>query len=199
MRARSIGIVRWLVLLLTVTFAGGGVHRIYEVHAAQDEGDARARLEVDISDRKLRVRIGDEVTASYTVAVGTSKHPTPVGQFSIRRIVWNPSWVPPDSEWARDEKPTPPGHPDNPMGRVKIYFKAPTYYIHGTDAVGTLGTAASHGCLRMRNADVIELAKLVMEHGGERRSPGWFQRILNAITDTEEVRLSSPVAVTIRK
>ena len=70
------------------------------------------------------------------------------------------------------------------MGRVKIFFAEPDYYIHGTEAEESLGTAASHGCLRMSNDDVIELARLVMEHGGEARSPNWFRRILNRVTDT---------------
>ena len=46
------------------------------------------------------------------------------GDFSVRRVIWNPRWVPPNSKWARGKKPMGPG-PDNPMGRVKIFFKEP--------------------------------------------------------------------------
>lgn len=157
-----------------------------------------ARLEVDISDRQLKVMVGEEELASYPVAVGTNAHETPTGTFSIRRIIWNPSWTPPNSAWARGRKPTPPGDPNNPMGRVKIFFSAPDYYIHGTENEASLGTAASHGCLRMSNNQVIELAKTVMEHGGEARPPSWFQRIVNAVRQTEEVRLTTPVQMTVR-
>ena len=83
------------------------------------------------------------------------------------------------------------------MGRVKIFFADPDYYIHGTNDESSLGRAASHGCLRMRNEDVIALAKVVMEHGGETRPASWFRRIINRVTDTQEVRLSTPVAIRI--
>ena len=88
---------------------------------------------------------------------------------------------------------------DNPMGRVKIFFSEPDYYIHGTEAEESLGTAASHGCLRMSNDNVIELARAIMEHGGETRPAGWFQRIINRFRDTEEVRLSQPLPMTVRR
>jgi murein L,D-transpeptidase YcbB/YkuD len=154
-------------------------------------------LRVDISERHVTAELNGEVHATYGVAVGTAKHPTPRGRFAIRRIIWNPSWVPPDSEWARDEKPAAPGDPNNPMGRVKMYFREPAYYLHGTNAVSSIGRAASHGCIRMRNEDIIALAKLVMKHGGEAREPGWFQRVLNRARSTREVRLSAPVPIVI--
>ncbi|HUP50706.1 MAG TPA: L,D-transpeptidase [Thermoanaerobaculia bacterium] len=45
--------------------------------------------------------------ARYEVAVGSPRHPTPQGEFSIDRIIWNPSWNPPDSPWARGARPKP--------------------------------------------------------------------------------------------
>lgn len=168
--------------------------------AAERGGEAQtARIEVDLSDRQLSLIVGDEVVATYPVAVGKANHETPTGDFSIRRIIWNPSWTPPDADWARDKKPTPPGDPNNPMGRVKIFFSEPDYYIHGTEAEESLGTAASHGCLRMSNDQVIELARAVMEYGGETRPASWFQRILNRFRDTEEVRLTHPMPMTVRR
>jgi lipoprotein-anchoring transpeptidase ErfK/SrfK len=159
---------------------------------------AEVRVVVDLSDRELSVRSGEEVMATYAVAIGTDEHQTPTGSFSIRRIVWNPSWTPPDEEWARDREPTPPGDPKNPMGRVKVFFAEPDYYIHGTNDEGSLGRAASHGCLRMANDDVIALATTLMENGGEPRPASWFRRIVNAVRNTEEVRLSNPVAIEIQ-
>ena len=135
-------------------------------------------------------------TRTYDVTVGTSRHPTPKGSYKIDWIVWNPSWTPPNSEWARGEKPIGPG-PNNPMGRVKMFFRQPAYYVHGTSREDEIGEAASHGCVRMRNEDVIELAQLVMEHGGEVRPPNWFQRVINRFRDTREVTLSAPVPVVI--
>jgi lipoprotein-anchoring transpeptidase ErfK/SrfK len=155
------------------------------------------RIEVSVSERRLRVVQGDEVVKTYPVAVGQPKHPTPRGQFSIRRLIWNPRWVPPDAGWARGKSPREPGDPKNPMGRVKLFFSEPDYYIHGTENHGSLGQAESHGCVRMANDDVVELARLVMERGGQPRPPTWFHRILNVVRSTSEVRLTSPVTVVV--
>ena len=155
------------------------------------------RLRVDLSDRKLYLEQAGGVVRSYDVAVGKPEHPTPQGSFKVGRLVWNPRWVPPNSGWARGKKPREPGDPNNPMGRVKLFFQEPDYYIHGTNAEESLGSAASHGCVRMRNADVIDLAQIVMENGGEPRPPGWFRRVLNRFRSTKEVRLSEPVRVVV--
>ncbi len=169
-----------------------------EVPASALLDDAAAvRLKLDLSDRELRVLRGDDVVETYQVAVGRPKYPTPTGTFSIRRIVWNPRWVPPDSEWAKDRKPTPPGDPDNPMGRVKIFFREPTYYLHGTHDTDSLGRAESHGCVRLRNGDAISLAQLLMRNGGAERSDGWMQKVLDKVRSTREVQLSRPVTLTI--
>jgi lipoprotein-anchoring transpeptidase ErfK/SrfK len=123
-------------------------------------------LSVDLSERRLYVRRGGEVVETYQVAVGRAGHPTPTGTFRTGRIEWNPRWVPPPREWARKLKPRAPGDPRNPMQGVKIYFREPWYYIHGTNDPASIGTAASRGCLRMRSADAKELARLIERSGG---------------------------------
>ncbi|MGH7443549.1 MAG: L,D-transpeptidase [Longimicrobiales bacterium] len=155
-------------------------------------------IEVDLAARELHVYDeGSEVT-TYRIAVGQPAHPTPQGTFEIRHIIWNPRWVPPDSEWAEGRTAAEPGDPDNPMGRVKIFFREPDYYIHGTNNLESLGNAESHGCLRMANDDVIALARLMMERGGEPRSPNWFKRVINRIRSTREVFLQRPVVLTVK-
>lgn len=156
-------------------------------------------LRVDLSDRQVTAELNGAVQATYGVAVGTGRHPTPRGEFAVRRIVWNPRWVPPESDWAKDAEVAEPGDPNNPMGRVKMFFREPAYYMHGTNAEESIGSAASHGCVRMRNEDIIALARLVMEYGGEPREPGWFERILNRVRETHEVRLSAPVPIVVQR
>lgn len=160
------------------------------------ESSKTLRLEVDLSERTLTVRERGNVLKTFDVTVGTSRHPTPRGDYRIDWIVWNPSWTPPNSEWARGQEPVGPG-PSNPMGRVKMFFRQPAYYVHGTTRDDQIGEAASHGCVRMRNEDVIELAQLVMEHGGEPKEPNWFTRVINRFRDTREVTLQAPVPVII--
>jgi lipoprotein-anchoring transpeptidase ErfK/SrfK len=126
-------------------------------------------LVVDLSERRLSVREGGEVVKTYAVAIGRPSNPTPTGTFRTGRIVWNPGWVPPPREWARNLRPRAPGDPRNPMQGVKIYFREPWYYIHGTNDPASIGKAASRGCLRMRPAQARELARLIERNGGSVR------------------------------
>ncbi|HUF12572.1 MAG TPA: L,D-transpeptidase family protein [Longimicrobiales bacterium] len=157
------------------------------------------QLRVGIAERRLYVEVNGVAVDTMLVTVGTDRHPTPTGSFHIGRIIWNPSWHPPESEWARNEVATPPGHPRNPMGRVKMFFREPDYYLHGTNNERTIGYRGSHGCIRMRNEDVVEVARLAMLHGGEPREPNWFQRVLNRIRSTQDVRLSNPIPFVVEQ
>lgn len=85
---------------------------------------------------------------TFRVAVGTSAHPTPKGRFRIIDKQRNPTWFPPDSPWAKGLGPVPPG-PGNPLGTRWMGTSAPAVGIHGTPASSSIGTAASHGCIRM--------------------------------------------------
>ena len=154
-------------------------------------------LSASISARILTVRMGDSVAATYSVSVGADGHATPTGTFTITRLIWNPRWVPPKEPWARGKTAKEPGDPANPMQTVKIFFREPDYYIHGTPAIESLGQAASKGCLRMDPEEVAAVAKWVMEHGGQPRPPSWFERIRRIARREHIVRLESPITLTI--
>jgi lipoprotein-anchoring transpeptidase ErfK/SrfK len=153
-------------------------------------------LRASLSARELYVEQNGQVLRTYKVAVGTNAHPTPKGQYNIRKIVWNPSWHPPDEAWARKHTPKGPGHPANPMKLVKIFYREPDYYIHGTGDVRSLGTAASHGCLRMEPWQAAEVAQLVMESGGASRDWSWVKRVLH-LGETKTMNLKQAVPLTI--
>jgi lipoprotein-anchoring transpeptidase ErfK/SrfK len=95
---------------------------------------------------------------TYSIAVGQAGMDTPAGLYNIQNKAENPAWHVPDSDWAGDlaGKVIPAGDPRNPiMARwMGIYDGAG---IHGTTADSSIGTAASHGCIRMRIPEVIEL------------------------------------------
>ena len=122
-------------------------------HAAQ----GGMRIEVSLSARELKVLDGDKVVHTYGIAVGRPSHPTPTGSFRTGGIDWNPAWTPPPVGWARNKEYQAPGAPSNPMQGVKIYFEAPYYFIHGTNNPGSIGGFVSYGCIRMYNADVLDL------------------------------------------
>jgi lipoprotein-anchoring transpeptidase ErfK/SrfK len=160
--------------------------------------DAPLTLRADLGARILIARQGNNTIKTYTIAVGQDRYPTPLGHFEIERIVWNPSWhPPPGSAWAKGKTAKGPGDPKNPMKVVKIFFKDPDYYIHGTDDVESLGSAASHGCMRMDPDEVADLAKLIMEHGGQPREENWFWRILHSRREEKVVYLNNPISLTI--
>lgn len=167
-----------------------------DLFAPRAEAAASTRLRADISARKLTVVRNGEAARTYAIAVGTKSNPTPRGTFTIRKIIWNPGWVPPDEEWAREKTAKAPGEKGNPMRVAKIFFREPDYYIHGTPHVSSLGTAASHGCLRMSPNAVAELAHQVMAAGGVARDWSWVKSTLR-IGKTRTVHLKRPVTITI--
>src|SRR5438105_1229611 len=124
-------------------------------------------LDVNLTSRVLEVIQNNHVVKTYGIAIGRPGHPTPTGTFTTGDIEWNPSWTPPKADWAKNKKPQAPGASTNPLQGVKIYFRAPDYYIHGTNDPGSIGEAASHGCIRMTPSDATELARLVEQAGGK--------------------------------
>jgi lipoprotein-anchoring transpeptidase ErfK/SrfK len=95
---------------------------------------------------------------TYSIAIGAIGFDTPAGLYHIQNKAVNPAWSVPNSDWAGELAGTvvPGGVPENPLKArwLGIYDGAG---IHGTDAEGSIGTAASHGCIRMRIPEVIEL------------------------------------------
>jgi len=95
---------------------------------------------------------------TYGIAVGQVGLETPAGLYHIQSKAINPAWSVPNSDWAGSlaGQVIPGGTPQNPLKArwLGIYDGAG---IHGTDAEGSIGTAASHGCIRMRIPEVIEL------------------------------------------
>lgn len=153
----------------------------------------------DLSLKQLSLKVGDSVVQTYYFANGQDKYPTPTGSFTIRKLTWNPSWTPPpDAKWAKNKTAKDPGDPANPMKVVKIFFKEPDYYIHGTGDVESIGQAASHGCLRMDPDEVMEVGKWVMEHGGSMQSENWFWRIIHSRNQEKVIYLSQPIPITVQ-
>lgn len=115
-----------------------------------------ARVVINVDQRRLRLIRDGRVVKTYQVAVGQSAYPTPRGRYEIVDKQVDPAWFPPDSPWAAGLGPIPPG-PGNPLGTRWIGTSAPAIGIHGTYDSGSIGTAASHGCVRMHIPDVEEL------------------------------------------
>ena len=155
-------------------------------------------VDVDLSARRLVVKVDGRQAGSYEVAVGKPEYQTPTGTYKLSRVVWNPSWVPPDEAWADTAEKKEPGEKGNPMGRVKILFDE-QLYIHGTADKTTLGEPVSHGCIRMSNADAMKLARLVMEYGGASKSAEWYSTVRKKPDESVDVAIPDPPVLHIRK
>jgi len=121
-------------------------------------------ITIDRGHFRLRLWKNLKLAKTYTIAVGRQGLETPAGQYEINDRQVNPSWHVPDSDWAGDlaGRVIPPG-PDDPIKARWLGFYNGAG-IHGTDEVSSLGTAASHGCIRMSIPDVEQLFPLVPLH-----------------------------------
>lgn len=117
----------------------------------------RFEILLNIAGTQLTVYDHGVPVRHHKVAVGTPRWPTPVGKFNIYEIEWNPWWLPPESDWAKNAEKTPPG-PNNPLYPVKLIM-GHALRIHGTPSSWSIGRAASHGCMRMRRNEVRDLAE----------------------------------------
>jgi lipoprotein-anchoring transpeptidase ErfK/SrfK len=116
---------------------------------------------VNLSQRRVYLFNGPWLERSYPCAIGQRSFPTPTGDFTIVNKVMFPSWTNPGSRWAaRMPSSIRPGA-NNPLGTRALYLNASGIRIHGTNNNGSIGTAASHGCMRLRRADIEALYPLV--------------------------------------
>jgi len=142
----------------------------------------RTKIDISIRDQMLTVKRGDETLRSYRVSssrfgLGTEEGSmkTPIGRFRIAEKIGGDA---PNGTVFQSRVPLKPGDPFPPtedlvMSRILWLdgleeHNANTHerfiYIHGTKHEDKIGSPASHGCIRMRNADVIDLFDLVEEN-----------------------------------
>jgi lipoprotein-anchoring transpeptidase ErfK/SrfK len=118
----------------------------------------RTIITVDRSSFKLRLFKGLKLRKTYGIAVGAAGYDTPRGLYRIQNRQVNPPWTAPNRPWAGAlaGKTIPGGLPNNPL-KARWLGIANGVGIHGTGEPWSIGTRASHGCIRMRVPDVIDL------------------------------------------
>lgn len=115
-------------------------------------GQPSRRIVISIADRKLALMEDGEVMKIYPIAVGASQTPSPRGEFRVANRIELPTYY-------GTGKVIEPG-PANPLGTRWLGLSLKGYGIHGTNEPRSIGKRASHGCIRMRNADVEELFEI---------------------------------------
>lgn len=138
------------------------VRRIRAVNRAALKRRYPLIITVSKGEHKVRVWRRLRVVRRYKVAVGQSAWPTPEGHFRVRSMQVNPSWSVPTSSWAGSlgGSVIPGGSAENPLKARWIGITGSVGF-HGTADLWSLGSNASHGCIRMRVPDVINLYRRV--------------------------------------
>jgi lipoprotein-anchoring transpeptidase ErfK/SrfK len=126
---------------------------VAEAMAQENQARPARRVVVSIPDRKLAVMEAGRVVKIFSTAVGAPESPSPSGTFQIVNSISDPTWY-------TKGKIVGPG-PSNPLGPHWLGLNLKGYGIHGTSNPDSIGKNASHGCIRLRNSDIRELAKMV--------------------------------------
>lgn len=144
-------------------------------------GGTPGEVIVSFGDRRLYYVTRPGEALSYPIAIPREQSRW-AGVTSVSQKRENPGWTP--TPTMRAENPrlpmwVPGGHPLNPLGVRALYLGSSAYRIHGTDAPWTIGSAASKGCVRMFNQDVLDLYPRVKV--GARVTVTWNRYSSNAV------------------
>ena len=128
-----------------------------ETVAIQPNYDA-GTIVIRTSERRLYLVLGNGTALRYRVAVGRPGKQW-FGRVAVDGKYRSPAWTPPPDmrRSSRAAGVIPGGSPANPMGAAALTLVGDRYAIHGTNRPSSIGTFASAGCVRMLNADVLDL------------------------------------------
>ena len=150
-RSSKIGKFGWLVPTLLALLNPFSLAQQSSTTATQAR--AKRQIVISVPDRKLAVIEAGVVLQVFPVAVGADGSPSPRGSFEIVKRLEQPTYYHPGQV-------IPPGA-NNPLGPRWIGLNVKGYGIHGTNAPGSVGKAASHGCIRLKNRDIVKLFAMV--------------------------------------
>jgi lipoprotein-anchoring transpeptidase ErfK/SrfK len=143
--------------------AGGLSNRSMRKQVAWNETKyAPGTLIVKTPERALYYVLGDGEAMRYSIGVGREGFQWSGNSRIVAKQEW-PSWTPPQTMIVREAAkghiipPFMKGGPGNPLGARAMYIGGTIYRVHGTNAESSIGGAVSSGCIRMMNADVIDL------------------------------------------
>ena len=164
-------------------------------------GQPDIKITVNVPAFRLTLwQTGKEVR-TYEIGVGMKKYPI-IGQRRITQVIWNPEWVPPDSEWVNEShsnvepgEHVEAGDPRNPLGKIKIPL-GDGFLIHQAAKPSDLGHLVSHGCIRMLKDDIADLANKIVTARGLNITPQQIEHAMKS-TDRLVATLKPPVVVDI--
>ena len=134
--------------------------------AAFVPGNPNIRLTLNIPSFQLTVWQSGKEVAMYHVGVGKIDFPVPVSLRNATSIEFNPVWIPPSSDWIEKSSTVKAGEivlptdPRNPLGKIKIPLGY-GYLLHQAKGPQDLGDLVSHGCIRVMQKDLYEIAEMI--------------------------------------
>jgi lipoprotein-anchoring transpeptidase ErfK/SrfK len=178
-------------------FTGGKIQT-----AALVENQPDIKITVDVPAFRLTLWQNGKEVKTYEIGVGRKEFPLAIGMRRAAQIIWNPEWVPPDSDWVEEShKDVEPGEhidaddPRNPLGKIKVPL-GDAYLIHQAAHPTDLGHLVSHGCVRVLQSDLYDLTEKIMAARGWPVSRQQIEQSKNN-TDRLVAKLNPPVPVDI--
>jgi hypothetical protein len=142
-----------MVLLATTAANAQGRRAFTQWQTADHRVQSGRRIVVSIPDRKLALVEKGRVVRVFRVAVGAPESPSPAGEYRIVQRLVRPTYYAPGV--------VIPAGPQNPLGPRWIGLNLKSYGIHGTNQPRSIGHNESHGCIRMRNRDMVKFFDMV--------------------------------------
>ena len=157
-KCATVRIATLMLIIAGLTVAASPVLAEPEMVPFQNASYPAGSIVIVNKERKLYYVLPDGQARRYPVAIGVTDEQW-VGRETITNKRENPRWVEPDEDGEGDV--IEGGDPKNPLGKRALYLGQTLWRIHGTGAPWSIGKAASNGCIRMHNADVIDLYEKV--------------------------------------
>jgi hypothetical protein len=127
-------------------------------------GDGDIKITINVPAFQMTFWQDGKEVKNYPIGVGLKEFPIIIGLREINMLIWNPTWIPPDSEWVAEGLrgvPIPPTDPRNPLGKMKLPLGY-GYLLHQAKGAGDLGSLVSHGCVRVMRDDIYDLSEKII-------------------------------------
>lgn len=143
-------------------FTGGMIAR-----ATLERGNDNLRITINVPAFHMTLWQDGKELRTYPIGVGLLEYPIIIGIREASSVEWNPVWIPPSSDWIEKSSTVKAGEvilptdPRNPLGKVKIPLGY-GYLIHQAKGLRDMGSLVSHGCVRVMQADLYDLAEKIV-------------------------------------
>jgi lipoprotein-anchoring transpeptidase ErfK/SrfK len=177
-------------------FTGGRIEK-----TELQPGKGNIRITINIPAFQMTLWQSGKEVRTYEIGIGRKEFPLPSGLRYARQVIFNPDWIPPDSEWVY-EHDVEPGErveaddPRNPLGKIKIPIGGGGILIHQAFKASDIGHLVSHGCVRVRLDELYELIDKLI---AARSLPGSREQIERAKKNKDRfvIKLDAPLVVDI--